>query len=115
MPGIETYNDTATIANGESLSTVVHLGQRRMFGLQLPTITSAVLTFSVSYDGETYVDLYDDAGTEVSLTVSTGARFVVFSTPAKFLGVQRLKIRSGTSGTPVNQGAERLIRVVSLA
>lgn len=113
--GIETFNDTATIANGASLSDIVHLQQRRLFGIQMPAAwTAANLTFQGSYDGTTYNDLYDDAGTEVSVTAAA-SRFIIMVTPAKFLGIQRLKIRSGTTGVAVNQGAERLIRVISIA
>lgn len=104
--------ETVTIANGASLSGALNIASRNFFGIIMPASwTSAALTFQGSFDGTTYYDLYDETGTEVSFTVST-SRYVIISTPAKFLGLKKLKIRSGTSGTPVNQGGDRDIGVI---
>lgn len=109
--GIWTSTLSATIANGASLSGVVHLGVERLFALQMPSAwTTADLTFQGSYDGSTYADVYDEFGSEV--TVSAGASRFIILDPAKFLGLQKLKIRSGTTGAAVNQGAERTIRAI---
>jgi hypothetical protein len=75
--------------------------------------TAATLTFQVSYDGTTFVDLYDDTGTEIQWQAAA-SRFIVPSAPSQFFGIQALKVRSGTTGTPVNQGADRAIQVVGL-
>ena len=63
----------------------------------------AVITFQVSYDGQTFADLYDETGTEVSYTLVAGKslRLPVHD----WLGIRYFRIRSGTSAVPVNQVA----------
>lgn len=112
--GIVTSLEPALIANGGSLSAGIHLHAHRLFAIQMPAAwTAASLTFQGSYDGTTYADLYDDSGNEVTMTVTAG-HFVVFD-PSKFLGLQRLKVRSGTGGSPVNQGADRTLELILVA
>jgi len=104
--------ETVTIANGASLSGALNIGARDLFGLIMPSAwTSAAITFQGSFDGTNYFNLYDDAGNEISFTVAA-SRYVVISSPAKFFGLKKLKIRSGTSGSAVNQAAERVIGVI---
>lgn len=104
--------ETVTIANGASLSGPLNIASRNFFGIIMPsTWTSAVLTFQGSFDGTNYFDLYDENGTEVSFIVGA-SRYVIISTPSKFLGLKKLKVRSGTSGSAVNQAAERVVGVI---
>jgi hypothetical protein len=103
---------TTTIANGASLSGAVDLGIYRGFAIQMPAAwTAANLTFQGSSDCSTYANLYDDTGTEVLVTAAAST-YIVFSSPAKFQGLRCLKIRSGTSGAAVNQGADRILTVI---
>lgn len=112
--GIETSTDIATIANGASLSAAVHLHANRLFAIQMPASwTAANLTFQGSFDGTTYADLYDDTGTEVTVTAAA-SRFILLSTPAMFFGLQRIKVRSGTTGSPVNQGGAREVELIMI-
>lgn len=105
-------SETATIANGASLSGEVNLEHGDLFALIMPAAwTAAVLTFSGSYDGTTFYNLYDETGTEISFTVDA-SRYVLISAPAKFMGLKRLKVRSGTAGAAVNQAAERAITLL---
>ena len=101
---------TVTIANGQSLSDAAHLGAGTLIGIQLPTITSAALTFQGSADGVTFVEALDASSNAVSVAASTGVRYL--KAPADLAGIPYLKVRSGTSGTPVAQGAERTITLV---
>lgn len=102
---------TATIANGASLSDAVDVAGGEVIGIYLPTITSAAITFQASHDGTTFGDLYTSGGSEQTLgAASTGARFLLM--PAGISGIASLKVRSGTTGSAVNQGAERLIKLV---
>lgn len=101
---------SVTIANGTSLSGAVQIGPARVVGIQLPTLTSAALTFQGSADGVTYVNLFDAANAEVTVTASVGDRINL--APAALSGVNYLKVRSGTSGAPVNQGADRVISLI---
>jgi hypothetical protein len=101
---------TATIANGASLSDVVEVGEGVVVGFLVPTFTAAVLTFQGSDDGVTFKDLKDAAAAEVQVASSTGDIHV--AAPAALNSAAFIKVRSGTSAAPVNQGAQRLIKVI---
>jgi hypothetical protein len=101
---------TVTIANGASLSDAAHIGAGTLIGIQLPTITSAALTFQGSADGTTFVEALDASSAAVTVAASVGLRYI--KAPADLVGVPYLKVRSGTSGAPVNQGADRTITLV---
>lgn len=110
--------NVATIASGAALSGAIDLGlngQAEIVGVVMPAAwTAAALTFQVSPDGTNYSDLYDDGGTEVNFTVAAARAFGWQQTTAhKIKGWRWLKIRSGTTGLPVNQAAQRLITVVT--
>lgn len=108
---IETSTETATIANGASLSGAIHLRGHRLFAIQMPAAwTAADLTLQGSFDGTTYADIYDEDDAEVVVEAAQ-ARFIILD-PTKFLGLQRLKVRSGTTGSPVNQGAARELQLI---
>jgi len=103
---------TAAIPSGQSLSPVVDVEwPMHPIAVIIPAAwTAAVLTFSVSVDGSTYNNLYDDGGNEVTVQADVD-RFITLP-PALFAGFVDFKVRSGTSGSPVNQGAERSLTVV---
>lgn len=97
-----------TIANAASLSDAAPLGGALLAGIVMPgSWTAASLTFQVSHDGTTYRNVYDDTGTEYTVTVSTD-RFIRID-PSYFSGAQLVKVRSGTAGASVNQGGARVI------
>lgn len=104
----------AVIASGSSLSPEINLSGSRLFAINMPASwTTANLTFQGSDKaGGTYNDIYDEDGNEVSVTVAA-SQFIILE-PAKFLGLRNLKIRSGTSSSAVNQGADRTITLVCL-
>jgi hypothetical protein len=93
------------------LSDAQNLTGLCLVGIQSPSAwTAAGLSFSVSADGSTYADLYDDAGNEVTATAAASRGIALdYST---FLGWRCLKVRSGTNGTPVNQGGDRALTLV---
>lgn len=100
---------SVTIANGASLSGVADLTGFMLAGIQMPAAwTAASLTFQVSIDGTTYTDMYATDGTEVTVTGAAASRFLAF-VPSDFAGARYLKVRSGTTGSPVNQGAARTL------
>lgn len=103
---------TATITSGQAVSAVVDVeGPWRPIGIIMPAAwTAANLTFSVAVDGSTYNDLYDDLGTEVVVTAAA-SRFIALP-PTMFAGLLQFKVRSGTAGTPVNQGGDRTVTIV---
>lgn len=104
---------SATIANGASLSAAIDLGDSRaLAAIVMPASwTTANLTFQASPDGTSYFDLYD-GGAERSVTASTSR--VIAVTIVDWLGLRYLKIRSGTSGTPVTQGADRTLTLITV-
>lgn len=103
---------TTTILSGASLSSVVSLPEGMFLsGVQIPSAwTTANLTFQVSIDGATYTDVYDSFGSEITVTVGGASRFVNLI-PQEWAGFRHFKIRSGTTGTPVNQAGDRTLNL----
>jgi hypothetical protein len=98
-----------TIASGEALSAARHINNRIPCGIFMPAgWTAAGITLQTSLDNSTFYNVRDFDGAELALTVAAGL-YVPFDT-AMLLGIgPYLKVRSGTAGTPVNQGAERVV------
>ena len=95
----------ATIADDASLSVEVDLGAGRILcAIDMPADwTAANLTFQASYNtGGTFDNLYDQYGTEKTI-IAAEDRYIALDDPAFWMGVRYLKVRSGTSGTPVVQ------------
>ena len=103
---------TATIASGASLSGFVEIDEALYIGIEMPAAWDAAnLTFQVSRNGSDWLDLYDDAGNEVTVTASSGTSIGIKSSADAFKPWQYVKIRSGTSALPVNQTAARTLYV----
>lgn len=101
-----------TISNGQSFSNVVDIGNKTVIGIVMPgSWTAANLTMQVSTDGTTYNDVYDSAGTEKTYTAAV-SRYIIID-PADFIGAKYIKVRSGTAAATVNQGAERIIKLIT--
>lgn len=101
---------TFTIANGASLSEAIAMYGYVPTAIQMPAAWDAAdLTFQGSVDGVAYNDIYDQDETE--LTVQAAASRLIILTPANFFSGVNLKVRSGTTGTPVNQSAARTIKM----
>lgn len=103
---------TVTIANGASLSGAANLGGGRLCAIATDAAwdTNSV-SFQVSADGVTYYDLYFDnalAGTEYAVTGVVASKFYALQ-PAQFLAVNYVKVRSGTTGSAVNQNGDTVI------
>jgi len=105
---------TATIAESASLSGEINLKGGRLFAIVMPAAwTTANLTFqAATLQGGTYNDVYDEDGTEVAVTAAA-SRLIILE-PARWLGVRNLKVRSGTTGTPVNQAAARSVILITV-
>ncbi len=103
---------TATIASGASLSDALDLGGTMVTGIIMPSAwTAANLTFQVSMNGGSndFQNLYDDS-TEVTVTAAASRNIRLNGD--LWRNFRYLKIRSGTSGAAVNQGASRSVLVV---
>lgn len=100
------------IDSGSALTDVIDLQHYLLTGIIMPgSWTTANLTFAASAESDgTFVPVYDDAGTEY--TVTAAASRCIQIDPVKLAGARYIKVRSGTSGSPVNQGADRLLTLV---
>lgn len=110
--------DTAsvTIANGTSLSGAVNLGSKILSAIIIPSgWTAAALSFQASDDqGQTWKDVYDQGGNEINVAQA----YVVINRrisidPGDFGGIDFIKVRSGLSAAAVNQGADRVLTLVT--
>ena len=110
MSYIGTRSLPATILINTALSAAVELNGADIIRISMPAAwTAADITFQVSDDGgTTFRDLYMEWGFELGMwvDVDTSVEMSVF---LRLLNIDQIKIRSGTSGAPVNQLAERII------
>ena len=103
---------TASITSGQSLSASVDIKDQPIVAIQMPsTWTTANLTFQGSSDGTNFFNVYNMEGDEFTVTVAA-SRYVVLS-PFEFQWARYIKIRSGTSGAPVNQAGDRTLVIVT--
>lgn len=113
----------AKVPSGASQSQVIDIRSHEILGIEMPAAWDAAkISFlaTVRNDGaagtsltETPQEVVDQAGTEVSLTVAQGT-YVVFNrdTQALLQGLARVVIRSGVAALPVNQTADRIVRLI---
>lgn len=111
-----TIQSTVTILNGQSLSPEVLIGNATLVGIIMPAAwTAAGLSFQAAEkptaDSGTYGNVFDSSGVE--LTIPASASQYLALDPAKMCGLRFMKIRSGTSGTPVAQGADRILILIA--
>lgn len=116
----------AEIPNNESRSGEVDLGEHNLVALWMPAgWAGTAITFQskdhrqpeagdVSVDDlETWKDVYDDAGTEVSITVAANRVVVIGTVTKAAIGALRyLRVRSGTAAAPVNQSPTRVVKLI---
>ena len=102
-----------TIPSGATgLSGAIDLQDARAARLMMPaTWVAAALTFQTSMDGVNYSNLYDVNGEYTISTAVVAASREIILPLQDFIGIRFLKIRSGTSGTPVDQTANRSIGI----
>lgn len=105
---------TAVIANGASLSGEIDLQGFSLQAIVMPSAwTAANLTFQASdTSGGTFNNVHDDAGAEVTVTAAASRCIGLDAVARELDGLRYVKVRSGTSGTPVNQGAERTLTLL---
>lgn len=111
-----TTTTTVTIASGGNLSTAAYLRDYSLVGIITPSSwTTANLTLQMGFDdpsatSPTYNNVYTSTGSEYTVTAAA-SRFIAIS-PLDLPQVEFIKVRSGTSGSPVNQDAARSIKLV---
>jgi len=104
----------ATISSGTSVSNAIDPVDSALLGFIMPAAwTTAALNLEVSMDNTNWATvIYDKVGTAVSswATPVAGAAYAVDA--MSMLPWRFVRFRSGTSGSPVTQGADRLITTV---
>jgi len=94
---------TATIAAGGSLSDAVNFQGCTVARMSISAMdSSAVLTFQASMGGTVFREREDFYRGVVTFPASTG-NLSVDLPPDQWYAMQWLKVRSGTSGSPVTQ------------
>lgn len=106
---------TAAIAAGASVSDTLDLTTTALLGLIMPAAwTAAALTVEVSADGTTFTGLaYNDAATQCNSIASPVAGSAYALNLSGLLPYRYVRLRSGTTASPVNQAAERSITVIT--
>jgi hypothetical protein len=100
---VDVYYTTTTIASSGTTSTAIDLYGYSLVGIVTPAaLTGTSFTIKGSVDNSTYVDMYDTAGTQLSITAAA-SRFIAIA-PQDFTSVRYIKLVSGSS-----EGAERTI------
>lgn len=106
---VTTDSTECVIASSGTVSTAVDLHGHNLVGCVMPAaFTGTAITFQGSQEGTTFTDLYDTAGSALSITVAAD-RFILF-TPSDFAGVRFIKLVSGSS-----EGAERTLTLIHRA
>lgn len=110
-----------TILNGQSGQqgyVDLHRACETVVGIAMPSAwTAASITLmtvpplTADPSAATWVDVYERDGTEYEITCDAGQHVII--PPADLAGIRFLKIRSGTSGTPVAQAATRTITLIT--
>ena len=103
----------ATIANGASLSDGILLEGSVLVGIRMcATWDAANLTFQGSMNDEDYLNIYDSAGNEEVFTAAASRQISIEASDTA--GWRWVKVRSGTSGTPVAQDTGEDPRLIEL-
>jgi hypothetical protein len=101
-----------TITSGTSLSAAVPLGDSVLTGVAMPAgWDAAAITFQASADGgATWGELQSISAV---VSVAAAAAQYIALDPAIWRGINMIKVRSGTSGSAVNQTADRIVTLVA--
>ena len=104
--------EVATIASGAALSNEIDIEGTHYLALSISSgWTAAGITFqAAAFSSGTFQDIYDNAGTEVSITAAS-SRCVEINKTA-ILPLRYIKLRSGTTTLPVNQTVTRTINIL---
>jgi len=102
--------ETATIANGASLSGAIATNGLTPRHIQAPASQEGTAyTYQISLDGVTYVNFYDGAGAEVTNTIASS--LAIYLDPKIWYGVRFFKIRTGTAASASAQTGAAAILV----
>lgn len=105
---------TVTIASGTALSAEIDLGTAQLAAIYMPAAWDAAnISFqAATVSGGTYQDVYNDGGNEVVVVASASRCISVNAAAMSLAPLRYIKIRSGSTGTPVNQTATRTLTLI---
>lgn len=115
------------IPANESASGMIDLGGNSLVAIEMPeAFNGTVITFQskanrtdqnqLGENLEDWDDVYDDTGTEVSLTVAPNRVVVIGTVTKAAIGALRyIRLRTGTSAAPVGQNPTRSFRIITKA
>jgi len=103
---------TATIADGQSLSGSASLGGKLPVGILAPAANwaTAALSFQGSFDGQAWVNIYDDSGEYTTGALANGEGCSL--NREVFRPWQYLKVRSGLKDAAVAQAAGDILTLI---
>ena len=103
-----------TIPSGTSVSGVLDTGRDSILGIVMPSSwTSADLTFEVSYDNITWVGMvYDETSSQCNSISSPAPSSAHTVSLSGLLPYRYVRLRSGTTSSPVVQGGDRSVVVL---
>ena len=108
MTMYNSFQQSDMIAVGTALSAGVQINNIDIVGLLMPAVwDAAAITLQQSVDGAAWSGIYDQNGVEMTLQAAAG-RYIVLP-PSLLAGIGWIRIRSGTTATPVNQTANRTL------
>lgn len=89
---------TVTIANGDTESNAIDLGELAIVGMQTPaSMTGTAITFKASADNSTFVVVKKIDGSTYSMVTASSQYYVI--PPADLAGIRYLKVVSGSAET----------------
>jgi hypothetical protein len=109
---------TATIANGESVSAAITITNESPLAILMPAAwTTAAVTLEASWDGGTTWRgvIYDATGSQCNSIASPAVSAVYALSLDGLLSLSgaQVRLRSGTTASPVNQGGARTIVLIT--
>lgn len=117
MPALNPQTISVTIPDGTDPSAAVDVRDFEIVAIQMPASWSAAdVTFQGSVDNSTFQNIYTSDDAELVVEAAQ-ARFVALMEPeiTALKACMWIKVRSGTSGVPVDQNADRTLTLVGVA
>lgn len=115
----------AEIPPNQALTGEIDLGSNKLFAIEFPsTWAGTSITFQAKTQGqpaagdtspddlETWKNVYDDAGTEVTVTCAANRIVGLDATALELSSLRWIRIRSGTSASPVNQNPAKPLKLI---
>lgn len=107
----------ATIAEAASVTGEIDLAWAEAVAIAMPAAwtTAAITVLASPTSGGTFLPVHDDGGTELSITAAASQVIALSAAAAKIAPLRYIKLRSGTTATPVAQAAARELTIICKA